>query len=123
MKLSYSSFLFATFYQVCNGFTYKLPNTSFFRTTTCKETCHSSFMVADISMEIPTTALEGSDSFDRIHESNDVATTSDTKIGILLLNLGGPEKTDDVEGKFQSHIHIFYLTLWHVLIIIINFFS
>ena len=57
-------------------------------------------MVADISMELPTSALEGFDSFDRSQKSKDIAQTSDTKIGILLLNLGGPEKTDDVEGKF-----------------------
>lgn len=27
----------------------------------------------------------------------------ESNVGVLLLNLGGPEKTDDVEGMFEDH--------------------
>lgn len=41
---------------------------------------------------------------------NDVV--DDVKVGVLLLNLGGPEKTDDVEGMFYIlfiYIHNIYM--------------
>ena len=28
----------------------------------------------------------------------------ESNVGVLLLNLGGPEKTDDVEGMFENYI-------------------
>ena len=34
-------------------------------------------------------------------QQNSAKKEDDVKVGVLLLNLGGPEKTDDVEGELQ----------------------
>ena len=42
--------------------------------------------------------------------ANPDTTEEEPKVGILLLNLGGPEKSDDVEGTYDN-FHFSFLLL------------
>jgi hypothetical protein len=56
-----------------------------------------------------------------VQQQEEEEAQEDVKIGVLLLNLGGPEKSEDVEGEIQFRVisltqcwrfYLFYLGLF-----------
>ena len=57
--------------------------------------------VGALSASLATTAANGLDNY----KNNAVETSKDPRLGVLLLNLGGPETGDDVEGMHGMAWH------------------
>lgn len=82
------------------------------RPCTITRTCSSSLTVRAASLEVKDNIAHALDPSFKISNDKDATTgAGKMKLGVLLLNLGGPENMDDVEGSPPLASHLLILML------------